>query len=268
MKKNILLGALTLALAMPVMAQNSFTHPWQGKKVVYIGDSITDPRNNASTMKYWDFLQEWLDITPYVPARSGFQWNSVTRQMERMQAEGWDNFDAILIFLGTNDYNHSIPLGEWFDEQYEMVEFAEGSPKKPVLRRHRQPAMDPQTFRGRINLALDTLKKTWPDKQIVLLTPIHRAGFFPGETNWQPDENYSNALGLYIDDYVGAVKEAGNVWAVPVIDLNAVSGLFPMLDCHAPYFRDADNDRLHPNDEGHKRMAKTLFYQLLAIPCL
>ena len=268
MKKIFLIGTLALTFAVSGMGQTAFSHPWQGKKVVFIGDSITDPHNNASNMKYWGFLQEWLDITPLVPARSGFQCNSINRQMQTMHAEGWEDFDAILILLGTNDYNHSVPLGEWFDEEYAMVEFAEGKPKMPVLRRHRMSSMDPQTFRGRINLALDTLKKAWPGKQIVLLTPIHRAGFFHSETNWQPDENYSNALGLYIDDYVQAVKEAGNVWAVPVIDLNAVSGLFPMLDCHAPYFRDADRDRLHPNDEGHERMAKTLFYQLLAIPCL
>ncbi len=64
-----------------------------------------------------------------------------------------------------------------------------------------------------------------------------------------------------------AVKEAGNLWAVPVIDLNAVSGLFPMMDEGAVYFKDKEKDRLHPNDEGHRRMAATLVYQLAALPC-
>jgi len=31
--------------------------------------------------------------------------------------------------------------------------------------------------------------------------------------------------------------------------------------------KNADNDRLHPNDEGHKRLAYTLMYQLLTLPC-
>ena len=40
-------------------------HPWQGKKVGYIGDSITDPNCYGNKIKkYWDFLQEWLGITP------------------------------------------------------------------------------------------------------------------------------------------------------------------------------------------------------------
>ena len=65
---------------------------------------------------------------------------------------------------------------------------------------------------------------------------------------------------------MNAIKEAANVWAVPVIDLNSFCGLFPLLDEHAQYFRKSDTDRLHPNTEGHKRMAYTLAYQLLGYP--
>ena len=52
-----------------------------------------------------------------------------------------------------------------------------------------------------------------------------------------------------------------------MIDLNATCGLYPVMDEHASFFKDADTDRLHPNDKGHERMAKTLMYQLLALPC-
>ena len=56
-------------------------HPWYGKKVGYIGDSITDPNCYGDNIKkYWDFLKEWLDITPYVYGVSGRQWNDVPRQ--------------------------------------------------------------------------------------------------------------------------------------------------------------------------------------------
>ena len=74
-----------------------------------------------------------------------------------------------------------------------------------------------------------------------------------------------NALGLFIGDYVQAVKEAGNVWAVPVIDWNSTSGLYPMHE-NEDYFGH-ENDRLHPNDKGQERMARTLMYQLLTLPC-
>ena len=85
--------------------------------------------------------------------------------------------------------------------------------------------------------------------------------------NWQPTEEYTNPCGEYIDAYVESVKQAGNVWAVPVIDWSASSGLFPLADTQAFYFKDSEVDRLHPNDTGHRRLARTLMYQLLALPC-
>lgn len=177
-KQTLILMALSLTLAMPTFAQKAMTkkeiaekektfkalqHPWKGKRVAYFGDSITDPRNNGSTMS--------------------------------------------------------------------------------------------------------KLKQMYPNKQIVLMTPIHRAIFDPNDKNIQPDENYENMRGLFLDEYVNAVKEAGNVWAVPVIDLNSVSGLFPLCDEGAKLFKSTEHDRLHPNDAGHERMAKTIMYQLSALPC-
>ena len=82
-----------------------------------------------------------------------------------------------------------------------------------------------------------------------------------------PYEFYTNQCGEYIDPYIEAVKEAGNIWSVPVIDWNASIGLFPMIAEHGQYFNNAQTDLLHPNDKGHQRMARTLFYQLLTLPC-
>lgn len=141
-----------------------------------------------------------------------------------------------------------------------------GEPKHMVDRRHRLPVMSDSTYRGRINKALDYVKRLYPTKQIVLLTPIHRAEFHAGDSNWQPREDFTNKCGEYIDAYVQSVKEAGNIWAVPVIDLNALCGLYPLMDEHAQFFKDAENDRLHPNDEGHRRMALVIMQQLLILP--
>ena len=63
------------------------------------------------------------------------------------------------------------------------------------------------------------------------------------------------------------IKETGNVWGVPVIDLNSVSGLNPMVPEQIRYFSNPETDQLHPNAEGHRRMALTLMYQLLTLPC-
>ncbi len=242
-------------------------HPWQGKRVGYIGDSITDPNCYGDKIKkYWDFLQEWLGITPYVYGISGRQWNDVPRQAEQLKKEHGGEVDAIIVLMGTNDFNAGVPIGEWFTETEEQVMAARGETKKMETRKKRTPVMDGNTYKGRINIGMKRLKQLFPDKQIVLLTPLHRSLADFGETNVQLDENYQNSCGEYVDAYVQAVKEAGNVWGVPVIDFNAVTGLNPMVEEQLVYFYDAGYDRLHPNTKGQERMARTLMYRLLTLP--
>ena len=97
-------------------------HPWQGKRVGYLGDSITDPNCYGDKIKkYWDFLQEWLGITPYVYGISGRQWNDVPRQAEKLKQEHGGEVDAILILMGTSDFNDGVPIGEGFTETEEQV---------------------------------------------------------------------------------------------------------------------------------------------------
>lgn len=266
MMRRLLTIIIFLSIMVPAMAQRLIHHPWEGKRVAYFGDSITDPNNNGSTLKYWNYLQEWLQITPCVYGKSGRQWNDIPRQADQLKAEHGDSIDAIMIFIGTNDYNAGVPIGEWFTEREEQVMAGIHEPKHMVDRKHRYPVMSDSTYRGRINKALDYVKRMYPQKQIVLLTPIHRAEFYASDSNWQPREDYTNKCGEYIDAYVQSVKEAGNLWALPVIDLNALSGLYPLMDEEAQFFHNPQNDRLHPNNEGQRRMALTLMYQLLALP--
>lgn len=247
--------------------QGYVQHPWQGKKVGYIGDSITDPNCYGDNIKkYWDFLKEWLGITPFVYGISGRQWDDVPRQAEKLKQEHGEEVDAILVFMGTNDFNNGIPIGEWFTEKEEQVMAAHGEMKKMVMRKKRTPVMSKDTYKGRINIGITQLKKLFPDKQIVLLTPLHRSLADFGEKNIQPDESYQNSCGEYADAYVQAIKEAGNVWGIPVIDFNAVTGMNPMVEEQLIYFYDAGYDRLHPNTKRQERMARTLLYQLFTLP--
>ncbi|MDE6342344.1 MAG: SGNH/GDSL hydrolase family protein [Muribaculaceae bacterium] len=266
MKKYV--AALVVALITALASHSQpLAHPWQDKTVAYFGDSITDPRNKASGDKYWSQLQKMLGITPYVYAVSGREWNDIPRQTDQLLQEHGHDFDAILIFIGTNDYNNAVPLGRWYDEKMETAVYGHGYEKRPEARLRRIPSMDADTYRGRINIALDSLKRTFPEKQIVLLTPIHRAGFYANDKNWQVPEDYANRCGEFLDAYVEAVVEAGRIWSVPVIDLNALCGLYPLHDEHGRYFHNPETDRLHPNDAGHSRMAQTLYWQLLTLPC-
>ena len=232
-------------------------HPWYGARVGIIGDSISDPNVANGPEKYYWYMAREIGIIPCVVATNGREWNDVLRQAGNLKSEYGDDIDAILILLGTNDFNAGVPIGEWFTEEYVKVEAANGEPKSMQTRRHRTLNLDQSTFKGRINLALDSLKNMYPHQQIILMTPLHRGYAKFGETNIQPDENYTNRCGEYVDAYINAVKEAGNVWAVPVIDLNAISGIFPLNRSQKDYFP-RDQDRLHPTDEGHERIAHAL----------
>jgi len=248
-------------------------HPWTGKTVLFIGDSISDCNIPAamgredSVKRYFVYLSEWLGITPVVTAISGLEWNSVTRQVEMYkEAMGETVPDAICILLGTNDYNMGVPIGEWYKEEEAEVEVGNIVPRHLEKRIRRVPDYDENTLKGRINIAMKLLKETFPYTPIVILTPLHRSTFDYADNNLQPDEFFQNGIGLYLDEYVKAIKETADIWSVSTIDLAAHVNMFPSLDSQAPYYTDPGKDRLHPGNLGHKRMAEVIMYQTLGIP--
>lgn len=275
--RRIILCALllmgTCTVAMQAKGEKKTTdiyasHPWHGKRIAYIGDSVTDPNQGGGQVThYWQFLADWLHSTPLVHAVSGHNWTHAIGHADALYKEVGQEVDGIVVFLGTNDYNDDLPLGTWFTEKPEGVQRGKGGREFRDVRLHRTLSTDQGTLRGRINVAMQHLKSLYPTKQIVLLTPLHRGYAFFGNGNRQPSEDYRNEQGLFIDDYVQVIREAGSVWAVPVIDLFSVSGLLPTMPSQQQYFCNQDTDQLHPNTEGHRRLARTLLTQLGALPC-
>ena len=267
----LLLSTDCLTQATPLCTGGSLVQPasvmadsqWKGKRVAFLGDSITDKRHIGTTKCWWEYLAEMLGLQAFSYGINGNRMDGVLRQAQQLLDERADSIDAIIVFAGTNDYNGGVPIGQWYVE--EDKEATVSGPATEV-RRHRLPAMDEGTFKGRINRLMHFLKTHYPTKQVIMLTPLHRAQARFGEHNIQPEEAFPNKNGVFLDEYVQAVKEAANVWAIPVIDLNSICGLYPMNDAHVRYFHDAQTDRLHPNAEGHRRMALALKYQLLAYP--
>ena len=173
-----------------------------------------------------------------------------------------DDLDAIFVFMGTNDYMGGVPLGEFFELKDEETNLWG---KQRVMKR-RYFNRDLGTFKGRINVALEKIKTEFPDTQVILMTPIHRAFFTCSKYNVQPPECFPNETGHYVDEYVEAIKEAGRHWSCPVIDLHGESGLLPMNDSYVKYFSNSKVDRLHPNTAGHRRLADLIEAKLNALP--
>jgi hypothetical protein len=269
MKKLVSILALVLVFAGASAQEGpTFTHPWTGKRVAVLGDSISDPGLGElwGITQYWGYLQEWLHLDIYNYAKSGREWNDIPRQVQKLQEDHGQGVDAILILMGTNDFNMGIPTGEWFTEKEEYVLAGTdmNEPAVKQLRKRRYPVMDNATMKGRMNIALKLIKETYPRSQVVLLTPLHRGWFILDEGNVQPEESYQNRVGEYLDSYVNAVKEAAGIWSVNVIDLHAVSNMNPLYG--QAFYYGGENDHLHPGKEGNLRLAQVLFYQLLTIP--
>lgn len=235
---------------------------WQGKKVAFLGDSITDAAGVGTTKIYWQYLEELLGLQAFPYGANGSQWRGGLDQAQRLYREHGSDVDCICIFLGTNDYNSSILPGEFFTMRTELTN-AHGHTHNRLRRIF---SMDMETVCGRINNVLHFLKEHFPESQILLLTPIHRGYACFGGENVQPEESFPNDLGLFVEEYVRLIKRAGEIWSVPVIDLFTLAGLFPMMDSHTRYFHKEDTDRLHPNAAGHARIARTLCFQMMSLP--
>lgn len=243
-------------------AEKAQTSQWKDKRVAYLGDSMTQPSKNGTNKIYWEYLSEWLGIQPFVYGISGHQWNDIYKQAVKLYDEKGTDLDAIFIFAGTNDYNHSIPIGSFFNKTTKETNHN----GKIVTRKYRVPIENDTTFCGRVNKALAFLKAKFSDQQIIILTPIHRGFAKFSNTNVQPEESFANGQGLYLDAYVDALKQAASNWALPLIDLHSLSGLYPLADSQVQYFNNADTDRLHPNAKGNYRLALTIFHQLQLLP--
>ena len=130
-----------------------------------------------------------------------------------------ENADIVIVFGGTNDYGYEVtPLGSFDDT-------------------------DETTFYGALHILMKKLSVKYVDKRIVVMTPTHRLS--ETRDGVVPD----------FKDYVYAIKEIAEYYAIPVLDIYATSGLQPNIsENKATYFVDG----LHPNDKGYERIADLL----------
>lgn len=204
----------------------------KGKKINFLGDSITEGPANAA---YHCVLKEMYDLAE---ARNYGQGGTrIARQTEItslirdrdfiLRADEMDyDVDIIVVFGGTNDFgNGQAPLGD-------------------------MNSTDMRTFYGALHTLIRKLIEKYYNKTIVFMTPLHRHNE-DGRGAWKPDGVEQHPL----KDYVKAVKDVCEHYSVPVLDLFA-SG---ELRGNTPeWYKAFMPDGLHPNEEGHKIIARKL----------
>ncbi len=246
---------------------NSTNSQFIGKKIVFFGDSITEfgtyPEQVASRLgatgykigfggtrwgKHNNALYNEMcmyKVADYIATdnltglmnaaialRDSTFADNNTAAVTRLQSADLSTVDYVSIFYGTNDFQGLIPIGADTD-------------------------MTGDTFKGAINLSLDKLLTRYPHLKIVLITPIWRSRQVNGDD--LESDNNPNSLGLYLRDYVEAIKDMGKKYHLPVLDLYNTSGISKYTKT-----RYLSSDELHPNADGYTLLAMLIAAFLLA----
>ena len=210
---------------------------WKDKVAVFVGDSITAGSGATSGKLYYNYLQQMLWLKEVhvnaeggrcvsVTSDYGTQHTPLTTQLNNIPVA-----DLICIFMGTNDYGHGTPMGQFAWDT----------------------ADTDTSFYSALRKTFSTLKNKYPLAQIVWFTPLHRKSLI---VDWQTQsvtDDTPNAQGLTLRDYVNTIKEVAAEYSVSVVDLYSQCKLNPRL---APYVNQYMSDGLHPNSAGHKEIAK------------
>ena len=217
---------------------------WRGITMNFMGDSITEgyPGGSTVTKKFWEYLADMLNSKSNGYGIGGSTLADGQNPMYSRVLTMDTNAELIFVFGGTNDFaNYSRRLGEQFSISSET----------------RTLNIDTSTFYGGLNQLCLNLITTFPNATYILLTPIHRKNFGGQKTDLQ-----ANGVGLYLDAYVDAIKNVAKWFSIPVIDLYAISSLYPQDETQKLKYFASVNDGLHPNTLGHKVMAEVIYEEL------
>lgn len=207
----------------------------QGKKLNFIGDSITEGVGvEREENRYVDRIAA---VTGAICRNYGISGTRIARQKVPSDEPRFDldfcsryeemdpDADAVIVFGGTNDCGHGdAPLGSRGDRTAD-------------------------TFYGALYVLYSGLLARYPGKPIVVLTPL------PRSNEW----DFDPPLSLYVQ----IIREVAAEFGLPVLDLYATSPLRTedpaIVEAYVP-------DGLHPNDAGHRYLAEQIgeyLYNLL-----
>lgn len=208
----------------------------KGKKIAFLGDSLTagvgtpPPYENA----FWRVLARRtgaicqgdgqggtrIAATPVPnPNQITDTWYFLTR-VDNLDADA----DAVVVFGGSNDFGMAeVPLGTFDDRTL-------------------------YSFYGALHLLCLKLLERFPTANIVFIPPLHRAD----EDNCAAQNRLTDRPPHRLIDYRRAIVDVMEYYAIPVLDLYAVSGIQPRV----PLIRKTlMPDGVHPNEAGYERLA-------------
>lgn len=212
------------------------------KRMLVVGDSIS--------VYTWDntLSKDMKQGYPFFLATQGNHEISVTNQavsgntsgaqLTSLQNKDMSVYDAVTIFIGTNDYGYNTPVA---------------------------------TFKSNIASMVDYITAQNPACKIVFFTLIHRA------RAWDGTAEVPNATGAVLSDYCTAIKEVAQLHSLPVLDLwnecqcnfnytiykENYSSKEDAPSSSSPESDSEHGDGLHPTNEAHKLFIYPLVREIL-----
>ena len=208
----------------------------KGKKIVFLGDSITEGCGTSGVEHHFVTLIGKMgecEVKNYGIGGTRFArqttptWEIWDKDFCGRVEELDEDADVVVVFGGTNDFGHGdAPLGTIEDRSL-------------------------YTFYGACHHIMTRLHERFAGKPIVFLTPLHRCN----EDNPKGDGNKPYNVAP-LKTYVNIIREMAEYYSLPVLDLYAVSGIQPKVDAIREKLCP---DGLHPNDAGHRILAEKIF---------
>ncbi|MBL6538713.1 SGNH/GDSL hydrolase family protein [Streptococcus suis] len=214
---------------------NTTTLNMRIKKIACLGDSITEGVN-AGGWQWHRYIDQWcknngiestvvnLGIGGTSVCTSSYVTDQLQPFVNRLDTIPSDA-DVVVIFGGTNDWGNNATLGTISDTGI-------------------------STFYGAYKHILEWLAINRPNAKVMTMTPLKRY-YRGGGSVWVNAQTTPNNKGNLLQDYVRAVKEVSDLYAVPCVDLHNDSGLNPVIETVRTKFI---GDGLHPTAEGNKKM--------------
>ena len=214
----------------------------KNKKILFLGDSITEGVGASSTEKC--YVSVFGKLSGAEVKNYGIGGTRIAKQSKISLSEESDRdfmsrvdemdseADVVVVFGGTNDFGHGdSTIGDF-------------------------SSRDECTFYGALHILCTSLINKYPKADIIFMTPLHRVS----------EDDEVNEIGLkheaLLSGYVDIIKEVAGYYSLPVLDLFNTSGIQPKVDIIREMYMP---DGLHPSDAGAEKIAKRLYNFLLSL---
>ena len=201
------------------------------KVINFLGDSITEGIGTSSEEKiYVNLIKEKFGLKKAnnygiagtrIANFTGHDPSNWGPSFAERFGEMEDDADVVVVFGGTNDFGHgNAPIGNFNDKTA-------------------------STFYGALHILMKGLIEKYPKSEIVFMTPLHRRNELDG----------NQYTGVLFKKYVDVIREMAEYYSISVVDLYSYCGIQPNVPIQKELYCP---DGLHPNDEGHIKIARCL----------